>query len=69
MTARRTLAVLAAASLLTVGLSACAESKRETGSSGTGGSGGGDTFTFGAAGAPKVLDPFYACLLYTSRCV
>lgn len=60
MTARRTLAVIAAATLLTAGLSACAESKREGGGSASGGSAGGDTFTFGAAGAPKVLDPFYA---------
>lgn len=60
MSARRTFAALAAASLLTVGLSACAESARDAGTTGTTGGGGGDTFTFGAAGAPKVLDPYYA---------
>lgn len=62
MTARRPLALLAAVSVLSLGLSACAQSTRDSGSSATtGGSGGGSgTFTFGAAGAPKVLDPFYA---------
>ena len=60
MTARRTFAALAAASLLTVGLAACAESTRDGGSTAGGSGSGGDTFTFGAAGAPKVMDPFYA---------
>ena len=56
MTARRTFAVLAAATLLTAGLSACAQSNRESGSTGTGGGGGGDTFTFGAALASYLQD-------------
>ena len=48
------LAALAAAALT---LSACADSERDD--SGGGGDTGG-TFTFGAAGAPEVFDPFYA---------
>lgn len=53
----RSVAAIAASSVLLLGLSACAQSQREEG----GGSGsGGGTFTFGAAGAPKVFDPFYA---------
>ncbi len=60
MSVRRTVAVLAAATLLATGLSACAESKRDTTAGATGGAAAKDTFTFGAAGAPKVLDPFYA---------
>jgi peptide/nickel transport system substrate-binding protein len=54
---------VAVATALAVTLAACAESERDPGSGGTGGGGGGDaktTFTFGAAGAPKLFDPFYA---------
>ena len=50
------LAVLAAAALT---LSACAQSERDSSGGGEGGESGG-TFTFGAAGAPEVFDPFYA---------
>lgn len=46
------LAALAATALT---LSACASSDRDDS-----GGGGGGTFTFGAAGAPEVFDPFYA---------
>ena len=52
----RKAAPLAALAATALTLSACAESERD-------GSGGGDTggtFTFGAAGAPEVFDPFYA---------
>lgn len=56
---RSTAAVGAIAIALTV--SACAESKRDTTSSSGGtAAASGDTFTFGAAGAPKLFDPFYA---------
>ncbi|WP_168582036.1 ABC transporter substrate-binding protein [Gephyromycinifex aptenodytis] len=54
----RSVAAIAASSFLVLGLSACAESQREEGGGGSGSGGG--TFTFGAAGAPKVFDPFYA---------
>ncbi|HYO19822.1 MAG TPA: ABC transporter substrate-binding protein [Dermatophilaceae bacterium] len=59
MTVKRTLAAVAAGSILTMTVASCAESQREAGSSGSNGTGGG-TFTFGAAGAPKLFDPFYA---------
>ncbi len=52
-------AVMAVAALT---LTACAQSDRDTGDSGSG-SGSSDvkdTLTFGAAGAPKLFDPFYA---------
>ncbi|WEV78075.1 ABC transporter substrate-binding protein [Janibacter cremeus] len=51
-------APLAAAAAVALVLSACAESERD--GSGGGGGEGGSTFTFGAAGAPEVFDPFYA---------
>ncbi|HRC40774.1 ABC transporter substrate-binding protein [Nostocoides sp.] len=64
----KTSAVLAAT--VSLGLAGCASSERDdatTGTAsgaGTASSGGGgsasDTFTFGAAGAPEVFDPFYA---------
>lgn len=62
MTRTRSLAALAASSILVLSLGACAQSQREGGTSGGSTAGGGDnaTFTFGAAGAPKVFDPFYA---------
>lgn len=64
MSVTRSTAALGAVALALT-LSACAESKRETTTSTSGGSGSaaaadGGTFTFGAAGAPKLLDPFYA---------
>src|SRR5689334_272673 len=58
---RKVPVVLMAAAALTV--TACAQSDRDSGSGASGSTGGGstkDTFTFGAAGAPKVFDPFYA---------
>ena len=52
--------VLMTAAALTV--TACAQSERESGNEATGAAGGDlkDTLTFGAAGAPKLFDPFYA---------
>lgn len=50
-------------SVAALGLTGCAESKRDSGgSSGSDGSGGGGnaTLTFGAAGAPTTFDPFWA---------
>lgn len=57
---RKVPVVLMAAAALTV--TACAQSDRDSGSNPSGSAGGTtkDTFTFGAAGAPKVFDPFYA---------
>lgn len=57
---RKVPVVLMAAAALTV--TACAQSDRDSGSGASGSAGGStkDTFTFGAAGAPKVFDPFYA---------
>ena len=49
-----TTGVLAAAAL-----AGCADSEREGGESGSG-EDDGDTFIFGAAGAPEMFDPFYA---------
>ncbi|WP_312722278.1 ABC transporter substrate-binding protein [Mobilicoccus sp.] len=60
MSRTRSTATLALASVLVLSLSACAQSERENGGGAGGGGEGGGTFTFGAAGAPKVLDPFYA---------
>ena len=57
MTTIRKVAPVALAAALALGVTSCAESER----SGDGEGGGeGGTFTFGAAGAPKVMDPFYA---------
>lgn len=60
-------APLVLAGAVTLGLAGCAESDREgsdtsSSSSSDGATGGSasDTFTFGAAGAPEVFDPFYA---------
>ena len=60
MLKRKVPIVLATAAALTV--TACAQSDRdsESSESSTGSSTMKDTFTFGAAGAPKVFDPFYA---------
>ncbi|WNV91652.1 ABC transporter substrate-binding protein [Umezawaea sp. Da 62-37] len=55
---RRWLAAIGLVSVSALALSACAQSDRETDSTGAGKVGG--TFTFGAAGAPKLFDPFYA---------
>ncbi len=56
MTTIRKVAPVALAAALALGVTSCAESER----SGEGGSGDGGTFTFGAAGAPEMFDPFYA---------
>jgi peptide/nickel transport system substrate-binding protein len=59
VTRKATPVVLAATVALT--LAACAESERDgDGTGGTGDGASGGTFTFGAAGAPEVFDPFYA---------
>ncbi|MBK6886802.1 MAG: ABC transporter substrate-binding protein [Tetrasphaera sp.] len=65
LTRRTATAVLASA--VALGMAGCAKSDRTSSSTTSGGSsasgGGGsmsDTFTFGAAGAPEVFDPFYA---------
>ena len=50
-------AVMAVAALT---LTACAQSDRDTSDSGSDSGDVKDTFTFGAAGAPKLFDPFYA---------
>lgn len=52
--------LLTAATALTV--TGCAQSDRESESTDTGTASGEfkDTFTFGAAGTPKLFDPFYA---------
>ena len=62
MTMRRKAAPVAVAAAVALALGACAQSERESGGEATGGAGGSykDTFTFGAAGAPEVFDPFYA---------
>jgi peptide/nickel transport system substrate-binding protein len=61
MTAKRSVVLVATAATLSMALAACAQSQRETGgSSASGSAAGGSAFTFGAAGAPKVFDPFYA---------
>src|SRR5574338_972658 len=52
---------LVLATIAALSMTACAQSERDSGSSGSSGSGDfKDTFTFGAAGAPKLFDPFYA---------
>ena len=59
MLKRKVPIVLMTAAALTV--TACAQSERESGTDSTTGSSTlKDTFTFGAAGAPKLFDPFYA---------
>ncbi|MFD1947561.1 ABC transporter substrate-binding protein [Nocardioides aestuarii] len=57
MTTIRKVAPVALAAALALGVTSCAESDR---SDEGGGSGDGGTFTFGAAGAPEMFDPFYA---------
>ena len=62
MTFKRKATPFAVLTVAALALTACAQSDRDdSGSdSGSGSSGGTSTFTFGAAGAPKVMDPFYA---------
>ena len=45
---------------VSLALAGCAQSERNTDSGATGGAASGGTLTFGAAGAPKLFDPFYA---------
>jgi peptide/nickel transport system substrate-binding protein len=61
MTFKRTAIPIVALTTAALTLSACAQSNRDDGgnSGGTAAAGSG-TFTFGAAGAPKLFDPFYA---------
>ncbi|MEO7268195.1 MAG: ABC transporter substrate-binding protein [Knoellia sp.] len=61
MTFKRKATPFAVLTVAALALTACAQSDRKDSDSGSGtGSGGTSTFTFGAAGAPSVLDPFYA---------
>jgi peptide/nickel transport system substrate-binding protein len=62
MTFKRKATPLVALTAAALALSACATSDRESGSDSSGGgeAAGTGTFTFGAAGAPKLFDPFYA---------
>ena len=48
------------ATTLALTLAACAQSERTSGTDQTTGGDTKATFTFGAAGAPEVFDPFYA---------
>ncbi|HYN28969.1 MAG TPA: ABC transporter substrate-binding protein [Dermatophilaceae bacterium] len=58
---KRRLTPVVALTTVALALSACAQSEREEGSSeATGATDTNSTFTFGAAGAPEVFDPFYA---------
>ncbi|KAA2262208.1 ABC transporter substrate-binding protein [Solihabitans fulvus] len=56
---RRRLALVGLAGVVALSLSACAQSQRSADTSNGSGKVGG-TLTFGAAGAPKLFDPFYA---------
>jgi peptide/nickel transport system substrate-binding protein len=62
MTFKRKAAPVVVLTAAALALSACASSDRESGStdSSSGASAGSGTFTFGAAGAPKLFDPFFA---------
>lgn len=64
MTFKRKATPVAVLAVAALALTACAQSDRDDSGSDTGSSSGADggtsTFTFGAAGAPKVTDPFYA---------
>ncbi|WP_462417107.1 ABC transporter substrate-binding protein [Kytococcus sp. Marseille-QA3725] len=62
MSTHRTAAVVAGICAAALTLSGCAESQRGKDDGGSGGEekAAGDTMTFGAAGEPKVFDPFYA---------
>ncbi|PKZ42634.1 ABC transporter substrate-binding protein [Kytococcus schroeteri] len=61
-THRKSAAVAAAVCAAALTLSGCAESQRDKGGEGSGGGeqAAGGTLTFGAAGEPKLFDPFYA---------
>ncbi|PKW26197.1 ABC transporter substrate-binding protein [Phycicoccus duodecadis] len=60
MTLKRT-APLVLLTVAAMSMTACAQSERDSGGTGSGGtSSTKDTFTFGAAGAPKLFDPLYA---------
>jgi peptide/nickel transport system substrate-binding protein len=60
MTLKRRVPVVLA-TIAALSMTACAQSERDSGDSATSGSSDlKDTFTFGAAGAPKLFDPFYA---------
>ncbi len=60
MTLKRKVPVVLA-TIAALSMTACAQSERDSGDSGGATSGDlKDTFTFGAAGAPKLFDPFYA---------
>ncbi len=56
----RKAAPLAALAATALTLSACAQRDRDESGDGGGGGSTDGTFTFGAAGAPEVFDPFYA---------
>lgn len=63
MRMKRKATPVVALTAVALALTACAQSNREGGGEASGDTGGGaasDTFTFGAAGAPKLFDPFYA---------
>ncbi|MBP6995234.1 MAG: ABC transporter substrate-binding protein [Phycicoccus sp.] len=60
MTIKRKVTPLVALTAVALVASACATSDRSSDSSSSGSTGGDSTFTFGAAGAPKLFDPFYA---------
>lgn len=60
MKTKRKAAPVVALTAVALALTACAQSSREGGGSDGGGADTKDIFTFGAAGAPKVFDPFYA---------
>ena len=64
MTFKRKATPVAVLAVAALALTACAQSDRDDSGSDTGSTSGSDggtsTFTFGAAGAPKVMDPFYA---------
>ena len=59
MTLQRT-APLVLLTVAALSMTACAQSERDSGGTGGGSSDVKDTFTFGAAGAPKLFDPLYA---------
>src|SRR5688500_3857218 len=56
----RKAAPVALATTLALTLAACAQSDRNTDDPSASGGDVKDTFTFGAAGAPELFDPFYA---------
>ena len=60
MTFKRKAAPVVALTVAALALTACASSSRDSGTDSSAAAGGTGTFTFGAAGAPKLFDPFYA---------